>query len=113
MTHDFVHDDPDVPGRRLEVKYDVEVAPHLRPHNTDDEEHLASVEASADGKMRLLFDSAAAAAAFAGGLAEDNLLHGHYQGEPGEEAAVFPYHARVLASHLTQETCTWTLTCPH
>ena len=104
MTLDFVHDDPDVPGRRLEVNYDVEVAPHLRLYNTDDEEHLASVEASADGKMRLLFDSAAAAAAFAGGLAEGDLLHGHYQGEPGEEAAVFPYHARVLASHLAQET---------
>ena len=104
MTHDFVHDDPDVPGRRLEVNYDVEVAPHLRLHNTDDEEHLASVEASADGKMRLLFDSAAAAAAFAGGLAEGDLLHGNYQDGPGEEAVVFPYHARVLASELAQET---------
>ena len=98
MTHDFTHDDPDVPGRRIELNYDVELAPHIRPHDTDDEEHLASVVASADGKMCLIFDSAAAAAAFAGELAKGDLLHGHYQDGPGEEAAVFPYHARVLAS---------------
>ena len=102
MTLDFAHDDPG--GRRIEVNYDVTLAPHIRPRNTDDEEHLLSIVGSADGKMRLTFDSAEAAAAFAAELAEGDLLHGHYQDGPDEEAAVFPYHARVLASTVTQET---------
>lgn len=103
MTLDFAHDDPEVVGRRIEVKYDVELAPHIRPRNTDDEEHLLSIMGSADGKMRLTFDSAEAAAAFAAELVEGDLLHGHYQDGPGEEAAVFPYHARVLASKVALE----------
>lgn len=103
MTLDFAHEDPDVAGRRIEVNYDVELAPHIRLRNTDDEEHLLAVEGSADGTMRLTFDSAEAAAAFAADLAEGDLLHGHYQDGPGEAAAVYPFHARVLAANLAQE----------
>lgn len=112
MTMDLVHDDADVAGRRFEIKYDVELAPHIRPHNTDDEEHLISVFGSADGTMQVVFDSAAAAAAFASGLDDGDLIHGHYQDEEGEEATVFPYHARVLASKLDQETLSLDIDVP-
>lgn len=104
MAMDLVHEDADAAGRRVEIQYDVELAPHIRPHNTDDEEHLTSVLGNADGEMRLLFDSVAAATAFAANLVQGDFLHGHYQDGPGEEAAVFPYHARVLTSKLDGAT---------